>query len=66
MSDGTLFHIGIKSSGGSYRELIIITDTIQSALSIAKSKVTYNETVIRVDSSDTDLYIDYSVCKGKA
>lgn len=66
MSDGTLFNIGIKSSGGSYRTLIIITDTIQAALSIAKSKVAYNETVVQVDASSTDVYIDYSVCKGKA
>ncbi len=66
MSDATAYQITIKSSGGSSRHLLIITDTIQAALSIAKCKCSYNETVAGVYELEDDLYVDYSVCKEKS
>jgi hypothetical protein len=63
MSDGIEFRVSIKGVNG-VRAVIIITDTIQSAMSIAKARCAWNETVTMVCQLEDDVIIDYSVCKG--
>ena len=64
MSDGIEYRVGIRDANGSYREIIIITDTIQNAMSIGRAKAKWNEEVASINSSSTEVHIDYSACKG--
>lgn len=63
MSDGIEFRVNIQGVNG-VRSLLIITDTIQAAMSIAKARCAWNETVTMVCQLEDDVIIDYSVCKG--
>lgn len=63
MSDGIQYRINIKGPN-SVRAITIITDTLQSAMSIAKARCAWNETVTMVCQLEDDVIIDYSVCKG--
>lgn len=63
MSDGIEYRVNIKGPSN-VRVLVIITDTIQGALSIAKARCAWNETVTMVCQLEDDVIIDYSVCKG--
>lgn len=51
---------------GSDRTITIVTDTLQSAISIAKTKCNSNEHVTSVYLNAEDVVIDYSQIKGQA
>ena len=42
------------------RNVIIITDTFQSACNIARTKCAYNESVDSVNTDATDVVVDYA------
>lgn len=46
------------------RSLVIITDSIQSALSIARARLNTGEEIESVYEGALDPIIDYTVCKG--
>lgn len=54
---------GNNSPFGSTRSLAIITDTLQSAMAIARTKCTGQEQVLSVTINDYDVIIDFTVVK---
>ena len=49
---------------GHGRHITIITDTLQSAMSIARANCKSGEEVTSVLLSERDVIVDYTVCKG--
>jgi hypothetical protein len=56
---------GILGASSCGRSLNILTDTIQAALLIGKSKCMSNEQVVSVSGGTDEVHIDYSVIQGK-
>lgn len=51
---------------GNSRSITIITDTLQSAFSIARTRCLVNEQVLSVAVNDIDVVIDYSAVSNPA
>ena len=49
---------------GSSRHIVIVTDTLQSAHSIARAHCKPGEEISSVSLTDRDVIVDYTVCKG--
>jgi hypothetical protein len=56
-----VYRVYVHAHGpGSGRSLTIVTDTLQNAVSIAKSKCVSNEEVTSVDQEACDVIIDHA------
>ena len=53
----------VDTTGGNGREEVIITDTMQNAMSIAKAHCKWNEEVDSVDTTARDVTIDQAAIK---